>query len=362
MAAKAIRRFGILTSGGDAPGLNAAIRAVARTAIDVYGMEAIGFENGYRGLIEGRSRQLSSRELSGLLTLGGTFLGTSREKPFKDKNWQEGGEVPSAVESIKRNYKRLGLECLVVLGGNGTHTTAALLAGEGLNVIGLPKTIDNDIVKTDMTFGFHTALGVATDGIDRLHSTASSHNRVMVIEVMGHKAGWLALYSGIAGGGDVVLIPEIPYDIKAVLSTLENRAASGKTFSIVVVAEGALSTDEAKLEKKAFKQRRKEMPASIGYRVASEIEEATGLEVRVTVLGYLQRGGTPVAYDRILASQFGAEAARMFSRGEYGKMVAIQNNELVGVPLEEVAHQVKRVPPDCAMLSTARALGICLGD
>ena len=362
MAAKATRRFGILTSGGDAPGLNAAIRAVARTAIDVYGMEAIGFENGYRGLMEGRSRQLLPRDLSGLLTLGGTFLGTSREKPFKDKSGQEGGGVPSAVESIKRNYKRLGLECLVVLGGNGTHTTAALLAGEGLNVIGLPKTIDNDIVKTDMTFGFHTALAVATDGIDRLHSTASSHNRVMAIEVMGHKAGWLALYSGVAGGGDVVLIPEIPYDIKSILTTLENRAASGKTFSIVVVAEGALSADEAKLEKKALKQKRKEMPASIGYRVASEIEEATGLEARVTVLGYLQRGGTPTAYDRILASQFGAEAAHMLARGEYGKMVALQNGNLVGVPLEEVAHQVKRVPLDCSMLSTARALGICLGD
>ncbi len=361
MQAKSVRRFGILTSGGDAPGLNAAIRAVARTAIDVYGMEAIGFEYGYRGLREGRSRQLSSADLSGILTLGGTFLGTSREKPFKDKTWQDGG-APSAVESIKRNYKRLGLECLVVLGGNGTHTTASLLAAEGLNVIGVPKTIDNDIVKTDMTFGFHTALDVATDGIDRLHSTASSHNRVMVIEVMGHKAGWLALYSGIAGGGDVVLIPEIPYDIASVLNTLENRAASGKTFSIIVVAEGALSVDEAKLEKKAFKQKRKEMSASIGYRVASEIEEALGLEARVTVLGYLQRGGTPVAYDRILASQFGTEAAHMLARGEYGKMVALQKDALVGVPLEEVAHQVKQVPLDHSMLSTARALGMCLGD
>ena len=362
MPSKATRRFGILTSGGDAPGLNAAIRAVARTAIDAYGMEAIGFEYGYRGLMEGRARQLSSADLSGILTLGGTFLGTSREKPFKDKNWQDGNGTPNAVESIKRNYKRLGLECLVVLGGNGTHTTASLLANEGLNVIGLPKTIDNDIVKTDMTFGFHTALDVATDGIDRLHSTASSHNRVMVIEVMGHKAGWLALYSGLAGGGDVVLIPEIPYSIENVASTIESRAASGKTFSIVVVAEGALSADEARLDKKAFKQRRKEMATSIGYRVASEIEEATGLEARVTVLGYLQRGGTPVACDRILASQFGAEAARMLARGEYGKMVALQKGDLVGVPLEEVARQVKQVPLDHRMLITARALGICLGD
>ncbi len=362
MQPKPIRRFGILTSGGDAPGLNAAIRAVTKTAINVYGMEAIGFEYGYRGLMEGRSRKLSPSDLSGILTMGGTFLGTSREKPFKDKNWNEGDGAPSAVERIKRNYKRLGLECLVVIGGNGTHTTASLLSGEGLNVIGVPKTIDNDIVKTDMTFGFHTALGVATEGIDRLHSTASSHNRVMVIEVMGHKAGWLTLYAGVAGGGDVVLIPEIPYKIESVLTTLESRAASGKTFSIVVVAEGALSEDEAKLDKKAFKQRRKEMSSSIGYRVASEIEEATGLEVRVTVLGYLQRGGTPVAYDRTLASQYGAEAAHMLFRGEYGKMVALQNGALVGVPLEEVAHQIKQVPLDCSMLSTARALGMCLGD
>ncbi len=362
MQTKAVRRFGILTSGGDAPGLNAAIRAVARTAIDVYGMEAIGFEYGYRGLVEGRARQLSSRDLSGILTLGGTFLGTSREKPFKDKNWQEGDGAPSAVESIKRNYKKFGLECLVVLGGNGTHSTAALLSDEGLNVIGVPKTIDNDIVKTDMTFGFHTALDVATDGIDRLHSTASSHNRVMVIEVMGHKAGWLALYAGVAGGGDVVLIPEIPYDINSVLKTLENRAASGKTFSIIVVAEGALSVEEAKLDKKTFKQQRREMTTSMGYRIAGEIGQATGLEVRVTVLGYLQRGGTPVAYDRILASQFGTAAAHMLARGEYGKMVALQNDTLVGVPLAEIAKQVKQVPLDHRMLTTARGLGICMGD
>ena len=362
MQAKSVRRFGILTSGGDAPGLNAAIRAVARTAIDVYGMEAIGFENGYRGLMEGRPRQLSSSDLSGILTVGGTFLGTSREKPFKDKTWRDSNGELGAVESIKRNYKKLGLECLVVLGGNGTHTTAALLADEGLNIIGLPKTIDNDIVKTDMTFGFHTALDVATDGIDRLHSTASSHNRVMVIEVMGHKAGWLALYAGVAGGGDVVLIPEIPYSIESVVATIKNRAASGKTFSIVVVAEGAISATEAKMEKKAFKQQRKEMTASVGYRVAAEIEEATGIEARVTVLGYLQRGGTPVACDRILASQFGAEAARMLARGDYGKMVALQKGEFVGVPLEDVARQIKRVPPDHNMLATARALGMCLGD
>ena len=356
------RTLGILTSGGDAPGLNAAIRGVARTAIDVYGMKVIGFEHGYRGLIENKSRILHPFDFSGILTLGGTILGTSREKPFKDKSWSSGGGAPSAVDMIKENYRKNELDCLVVLGGNGTNTTGYLLAQEGLNVIGLPKTIDNDIVETDITFGFHTALTVATDGIDRLHSTASSHNRVMVIEIMGHKAGWLALYSGVAGGGDIVLIPEIPYDIKSIARHLDARARAGKTFSIVVVAEGALSLEEAKLERKAFKKSREQMSASIGYRVAQEIEAATGIESRVTVLGYLQRGGTPVAFDRVLASQFGTAAANMLAEGDYGKMVALQGNAVVGVPLEKIANKIKTVPLDHRMIETARDVGTCLGD
>lgn len=354
--------LGILTSGGDAPGLNAAIRGVARTAIDVYGMKVVGFENGYRGLIENRARILQPSDFSGILTLGGTILGTSREKPFKDKTWCSDDGSPCAVDMIKETYRKNGLDCLVVLGGNGTNTTGFLLAEEGLNVIGLPKTIDNDIVETDVTFGFHTALAVATDGIDRLHSTASSHNRVMVIEVMGHKAGWLALYSGVAGGGDIVLIPEIPYSMKSIATHLEARAQAGKTFSIVVVAEGALSVEESKLERKAFKKSRAEMSASIGYRVAREIEAATGIDSRVTVLGYLQRGGTPVAYDRVLASQFGTVAANMLAAGDYGKMVALQDNKLVGVPLEKIANRIKTVPLDHRMLETARDVGTCLGD
>ena len=355
------RTFGILTSGGDAPGLNAAIRGVARTAIDVYGMEVIGFEHGYRGLIEDRSRILQPAEFSGILAQGGTILGTSREKPFKEKNWCNGNNGPCAVEIIKENYHKHNLDCLVVLGGNGTNTTGYLLSQEGLNVIGLPKTIDNDIVETDITFGFHTALSVATDGIDRLHSTASSHNRVMVIEVMGHKAGWLALYSGVAGGGDIVLIPEIPYSIDSICRHLEARARAGKTFSIVVVAEGALSVEEAKMEKKAFKKSREQMSTSIGYRVAQEIESATKIEARVTVLGYLQRGGTPVAFDRVLASQFGTAAADMLAEGDYGKMVALRDNKVIGVPLEKIANRIKTVPIDHRMLETARDVGTCLG-
>lgn len=362
MAKSVTRTVGILTSGGDAPGLNAAIRGVARTAIDVYGMTVIGFEHGYRGLIENRSRVLGASEFSGILAQGGTILGTSREKPFKDKNWCAGGDLPCAVEKIKETYRSCGLDCLVVLGGNGTNTTGALLSQEGLNIIGLPKTIDNDIVETDITFGFHTALAVATDAIDRLHSTASSHNRVMVIEVMGHKAGWLSLYSGIAGGGDVILLPEIPYDIANIAEHLDQRGRNGKTFSIVVVAEGALSKEEAKMDKKSFKKSREQMQNSIGYRVAHEIEAATGLESRVTVLGYLQRGGTPVAFDRVLATQFGTAAANMLAEGDYGKMVALRDNRLIGVPLEKIANRIKTVPLDHRIIETARDVGTCLGD
>ncbi|HKL85346.1 MAG TPA: ATP-dependent 6-phosphofructokinase [Treponemataceae bacterium] len=358
---------GILTSGGDAPGLNAAIRGVCRTAIDVYGMKIIGFENGYKGLIENRCRELKASELSGILTLGGTLLGTSREKPFKDKNWcsdshSSNSSSPCAVELIIDNYKKNKLDCLVTLGGNGTNTTAALLAKEGLNVIGLPKTIDNDVVETDITIGFHTALTVATDAIDRLHSTASSHNRVMVIEVMGHKAGWLGLYSGVAGGGDVVLLPEIPYSIEKIAAHLENRAQNGKSFSIVVVAEGALSIEESLLERKVFKKSRELMVGSIGYRVAKEIEAMTNFDSRVTVLGHLQRGGTPVSFDRVLASQFGTAVANMLAVGDYGKMISMQNNTLVGVSLELVARRIKTVPTNHIMLETARDLGMNLGE
>ena len=362
MLSSVTKTCGILTSGGDAPGLNAAIRGVARAAMDVYGIKVIGIEHGYRGLMEGRSRVLGPQEFSGILATGGTILGTSREKPFKDKNWCAENGGPCAVEAIKETYRNLGLDCLVVLGGNGTNTTGALLAKEGLNVIGLPKTIDNDIVETDATFGFYTALSVATDGIDRLHSTASSHNRVMVIEVMGHKAGWLALYAGVAGGGDVILIPEIPYRIERIAAHLHERSRAGKTFSIVVVAEGALSAEEALLDRKAFKKARERMSLSIGYRVANEIEESTGIESRVTVLGYLQRGGTPCAYDRVLASQFGTAAAAMLARGEYGKMVALQNEKIVSVPLDLVAGRIKQVPIDHRMLGTARDVGTCMGD
>ncbi len=354
------KTFGILTSGGDAPGLNAAIRAVCRSAYQ-YGMKAVAIKNGYRGLINGDMEALAPEKLIGLITQGGTILGTSREKPFKNPVPDEKtGLLP--IEAIKKNYKKFKLDALVCLGGNGTNTTASLLAEEGLNVVGLPKTIDNDIVCTDMTFGFHTALDVATDAIDRIHTTAHSHSRIMVIETMGHKAGWLGLYSGVAGGGDVVLIPEIPYDINSVAKKIMERRNAGKNFSIVVVAEGAMSREEALLSKKEFKKARAAMKESIGYRVAHELEAATGLESRVTVLGYLQRGGTPSSYDRVLASQFGTAAAHFLVEENYGKLVALQNNQLVGVPLNEIAGRVKNIPMNHPMLKTARELGTCLGD
>ncbi len=356
-----VKKFGILTSGGDAPGLNAAIRGVARTAIDEYGMRVIGIQDGFKGLIEGKCNELHSEDFSGILTVGGTILGTSREKPFKNKDTNPITGL-TAVESIKKNYKDMELDALIVLGGNGTNTTGKLLQEEGLNVIGLPKTIDNDLEETDVTFGFHTAVGVATEAIDRLHSTAHSHNRVMIIEVMGHKAGWLGLYAGVAGGGDVILIPEIPYDIDAIARHLKKRKEQGKNFSIVVVAEGALSKAEARMEKKEFKQSRKAMGHSIGYRVAKELEKATKIEPRVTVLGYTQRGGTPAAYDRVLASQFGVEAAHMLARGDFGRMVVMKNGAMNSVPLEDVAGKIKKVPLDDGVLLAGKAAGTCFGE
>ena len=356
-----VKTFGILTSGGDAPGLNAAIRGVCRSAMINYGMKIVGIRNGYRGLISGDGFPITSETVAGILTRGGTLLGTSREKPFKNPVVNpDTGLLP--IEAIKKNYKKWKLDALVVLGGNGTNTTGSLLAKEGLNVIGLPKTIDNDIVGTDVTFGFHTAIDVATEAIDRIHTTAHSHSRVMVVEVMGHKAGWLGLYSAIAGGGDVCLIPEIPYDIKSVAKNVLARRDAGKEFSIVVVAEGALSVEEAKMDKKTFKKSRAEMVQSIGYRVAKELEEATGLESRTSVLGYLQRGGTPSPYDRVLATQFGVAAADFLAAGDFGKLIAMQDNKIVGVPLETCAGKVKNILLDDPLIATGRSVGICFGD
>jgi 6-phosphofructokinase 1 len=353
------KTFGILTAGGDCPGLNAAIRGVCRAAHDRYGMNIVGIANGFRGLIEENARVLRPVDFSGILTRGGTILGASREKPFKS---EEPGEiVGEKVAAVKDTYKRLGLDCLVILGGNGTNTTGYKLAREGLNVIGLPKTIDNDIVGTDRSFGFNSALAIGTEAIDRLHSTAQSHNRVIVIELMGHKAGWLALYAGVAGGGDIILIPEIPYDIKVIGRHLEERAKHGKAFSIVVVAEGAMSIEEAQMEKKDRKKYRLENGPSVAYRVAHEIEAETGMETRATVLGYMQRGGIPSATDRVLATSLGTAAADILAQGEYGRMVCLTGNEIGSVDLSVPEGKVKTVPEDHYMIDTAMAVGTCMG-
>jgi 6-phosphofructokinase 1 len=358
------KTFGILTAGGDCPGLNAAIRGVCRAAYDRYGMTAVGIANGYAGLINGDCRILQPEDFSGILIRGGTILGASREKPFKIKH-SEIDHHPlenDKVTMIKDQYKKLGLDCLVVLGGNGTNTTGYLLAQEGLNVIGLPKTIDNDIVGTERTFGFHSALAIGTEAVDRLHSTAQSHNRVMVIELMGHKSGWLALHAGVAGGGDVILIPEIPYDIKAIGNHLLNRSQNGKAFSIVVVAEGAMSIEEAAMEKKDRKKfREKTASPSIAYRVAHEIEEATGMETRASVLGYMQRGGIPSASDRVLATALGTAAADLLAQGNYGRMVCLANGEISSVDLSVPANKTKTVPEHHFMIDTALAVGTCMG-
>lgn len=358
-----MKRFGLLTSGGDCQGLNAAIRGVAKALYEEFDedVEIYGIQDGYRGLIEGNYCKMKPNDFSGILTLGGTILGTSRQ-PFKLMRVIAEDQVDK-VQAMKANYKRMNLDCLIILGGNGTHKTANLLSEEGLNVVTLPKTIDNDIWGTDMTFGFHSALEIATNVIDCIHTTATSHGRVFIVEIMGHKVGWLPLYAGIAGGADVVLLPEIPYNIKSIAKTLKERNKAGKRFSILAVAEGALSLEESKLSKKEFKAARAAMTQpSIAYRIANEIEQITGQEIRVTVPGHFQRGGQPCAYDRMLSTRFGAAAARSIMQKNYGNMVALRNGSIVPVPLSEVAGKLKTVPIDCEEIQAARDIGITFGD
>lgn len=363
MKDSATKTIGILTSGGDCPGLNAAIRGVAKAAHGIYDIKVLGIRNGYKGLIEGDVIPLNPTDISGILTRGGTILGTSREKPFKEPKEPDIEMGENKIVQIKETCKKNKIDCLVVLGGNGSHNTAHLLKREGINVIGLPKTIDNDIYGTDITFGFHTAVDIATEAVDRMHSTAHSHNRVMVLEVMGHRAGWLALYAGVAGGGDVIILPEIPYKIESINAHLKRRKKEGKEFSIIVVAEGAISEEEAGLTKKELKKKReKESIPARSYTIAKEIEKSTGLEVRVSVLGYLQRGGAPSPYDRVIATQFGTAAAELLYKGDYGKMVARVNDEIIARPLEEIAGKLKLVPRDHRLIRDARFVGTCFGD
>lgn len=335
-------RIGILTAGGDCPGLNAAIRGVGKSAIVQYGMEVVGICSGFRGLIDREYVTLTENLLSGILTEGGTILRTSREKPFKNDN----GTLDK-VQTIKENYKELGLDCLICLGGNGTMKTAYQLHKEGLNIIGVPKTIDNDVWGTDVSFGFYSAVNIATEAIDRIHTTANSHKRIMVIEVMGHHAGWLALYSGVSGGGDVILIPEIPYTMESICSVLTKRYDERKPYSIVVVAEG-IDTPKPKKSK--------------GHYIAKKIMEYTGLETRETILGYIQRGGSPSPMDRVISTRLGAHAAELARSGKFGFMTSLRDTDTVAVPLKEVAGKIKTVQKDDPLVKEARLLGTSFGD
>jgi len=337
------KRIGILTAGGDCPGINAAIRGVGKTAILEYGMEVIGISSGFLGLINRECVQLDENQLSGILTLGGTILGTSRENPFKKDNIVNS---PNKPRLIKKHYEEMGLDCLVCIGGNGTQRTASLLAEEGLNIVGIPKTIDNDVWGTDVTFGFDSALWIAVEAIDRLHTTANSHKRIMVIEVMGHHAGWLALYSGMAGGGDVILMPEIGYDIDIVAKYLKKRAVNKKPYSIVVVAEGIPCP-------------KGEKP---GHYIAAEITKRTGLEARETILGYIQRGGSPSPMDRILATRYGAYAVELIAEGRFGMMVSAIADKITAVPLKEVGGKLRTVPLDHSLIEKAIRMDVCFGN
>lgn len=357
------RRIGILTSGGDCPGLNAAIRGVARASYALFDAEIVGIRGGYRGLIEGDYQEMHQAQFSNILTMGGTILGTSRT-PFREMRIV-GEDNVDKVAQMKANYEKMGLDCLVTLGGNGTHKTANLLSQEGLNVIGLPKTIDNDIYGTDFTFGFHTAVEIATDVIDRIHTTAASHNRVMIIEIMGNKAGWLTLYAGLAGGADAILIPEVPYDINEVAKVIEKRAAANKNFTIIAVAEGAMDVDEARMKRKEREaKRREEGHTFVATRVAKQLKEIVDIEARTVIPGHILRGGTPCAYDRVLSTQFGVHAAQLISNGTYGVTVAMDGERIIHNSLSDVAGVAKPVTHSHYMVKTARSMGIsfCEGD
>jgi len=359
MAAK--KRIGILTSGGDCPGLNAAIRGAAKAAYQLMDVEFLGISDGYLGLIQGNYKVLEEDDFSGILTLGGTILGTSRQ-PYKTMRVVSEDNVDK-VAAMKENYKKMGLDCLLTLGGNGTHKTANLLAEEGLNVIGLPKTIDNDIWDTDVTFGFHSAVDIATEVFDRIYTTANSHGRVMVIEIMGNKAGWLTLYAGLAGGADVILLPEIPYSVETLAAAVEDQAKQKKrNFAIIAVAEGAMTIEESLLKnRKRQELRAQENYMSVSYRIADQVQTQTGFECRVVVPGHIQRGGAPSPYDRLLATQFGAHAGKLLLEEIYGVTVAMKGGRIVHNRLADVAGRTKFIPGDDQMLQTARRLGVSFG-
>ncbi|MBR6222149.1 MAG: 6-phosphofructokinase [Lachnospiraceae bacterium] len=357
-----MKRIGMLTSGGDCQALNATMRGVVKGLYEFFDkVEIYGFLEGYKGLMYGNYKLLHADDFSGILTKGGTILGSSRQ-PFKLMTVPDENGLDK-VKAMKDTYKKLKLDCLVVLGGNGSQKTANLLSEEGLNVIGLPKTIDNDLWGTDLTFGFQSAVDIATSAIDCIHTTAASHGRVFIVEIMGHKVGHITLHAGIAGGADVVLIPEIPYDIKKVVKALDARAKSGKRFSIIAVAEGAISKEVAKLSKKERKARMENYPyPSVAYEIADHIKATGGAEVRIAVPGHTQRGGSPCPFDRVLSSRFGAKAAELIKQEKFGELVVFLNNKVTSIPLSESAGKLKYVSPDDDIVKEAKTLGICFGD
>ena len=357
-------RIAIITSGGDCQGLNAAIRGVGKALFEHFGnnVEIFGMLNGYSGLAESDYRFMTRNDFSGILTQGGTILGTSRLRyiPGKDIIDNDGN---SLIPAMKDTYNRLNLDCLVIMGGNGTQKSAKLLMDAGMNVVTLPKTIDNDIWGTDTTFGFMSAVNNASNVIDYIHSTALSHSRIFVVECMGRDAGWLTLEAGIATGAEAILIPEIPYDINKIVEMIENRNRHGHAFSIIACSEGAVSKDELVLDEEEKRHRRENsLYPTVSYSIADQIQKMTGHDTKVTVPGHYQRGGPPCAYDRVLATRFGVKAAQMLINKEYGRMVAIRDGEITSIPLEEAASKTKFMPTDYPLIQVARDIGICMGD
>jgi len=359
-----MKRLGIVTGGGDCPGLNAVIRAVAKAA-SRRGWETVGILGGYDGLLEPpRVRALDYRELGGLLNRGGTILGTSNRGRFAAKvGHGEAQRIPTAVlDGAKQSCEALGLSALVTIGGDGSLSIAQQLFEHGLPVVGVPKTIDNDLAATVMTFGFDSAVACATDALDRLHPTAESHQRVMVLEVMGRYAGWIAIYAGIAGGADVILIPEIPFRYDSICAKIAEREQADRHFSIVVVAEGARPEGGGFVTAGDQRQDGEARLGGIGAQVTAELERRTGKEARVVVLGHLQRGGAPTNFDRALCTLFGTTAVDLAAEGQFGRMVTFTGAQISSVPLAEAVGQLRRVPLDGGFVRGARALGICLGD
>lgn len=360
-----IKRIGVLTGGGDCPGLNAVIRAVVKTALLRYGYEVIGFEDGFKGLVENNCRVMTAESVAGILPKGGTILGTTnRDNPFEYITMIDGKTVKVDMsERVIANLRDNQIDALIVIGGDGSLTIGHELEMLGVKVVGVPKTIDNDLCATDYTFGFNTAVETAADALDKLHTTGESHHRVMVLEVMGRYAGWIAMEAGLAGGADVILIPELPYNMEVVAGKIRERNAAGKKFSIVVVAEGAHEAGGDMIVKKTVAESHDPLRlGGIGDKVGNDIERITGVETRVTVLGHLQRGGSPCAFDRILGTRYGEAAVKSVHDGAFGTMVSLRTPDIVNVPLAEAIGDLKKVPVNGDLIRAARSLGICLGN